>query len=88
MKVTGPIKMLSLKEKTFKDEKRNQDITFTQAEFCDDEGNKFSCTVPTDCKEFVKFDEKKPDVIATLEISNAITKTGGNYNKINLIATK
>jgi len=90
MILTGKIKVLSYREKTFKNP-AGQEITFNEITFCDDEGNKFSGSVPKVSVEDIALDIKSPssesiEGLAQIQLSKATTTGGRTYVKLQVIS--
>jgi len=85
MKLIGNVKVLNLKNKSFKNDK-DEEIKFTAVSFCDDEGNKFDATVPKDVTLSLTENSDFPvDGKATFNISTRTSKVAGAYPKFNLM---
>jgi len=80
MILIGKCKLLKNEKQSFTN-KNGQTVDFTKAEWCDDEGNKFSGSVPKN----VKIEADKGEGTATFEVTTAQNATGGSYTKFSLI---
>jgi hypothetical protein len=91
MILKGKIRLLSYKHKSFPGNDGKQ-VTFISAEFCDDEGNKFTGSVPKDAVDNIEADAETFDSPregdAVLDVTRASDKSGKQYTKIQLIAFK
>jgi len=86
------IKVLSYKSKKF-NANNGQEVVFNEIIFCDDEGNKFSGTVPkfnTGDIDLVIDSQDKESVqgIADIQMSKASNKEGKAYVKLQVVKFK
>lgn len=87
MKLQGTIKVLSLKNKSFENDK-GETIKFLAVDYCDDFGNKFSSSVDSTADLSITEKSEFPvEGTATFDITTQ-TRNGRTYPKFKLVEFK